>query len=117
MFARQTDTCTQQYLISANMSDRSTDANTGREILWLAEQRQDEMGISAMQWHGKLRLLMHDCVEQIGVLVSYLGGMHDLLANIHLPEALKDSQKGYVQPLSGHLIIPGSMEAAAHNAM
>lgn len=52
-------------------------------------------------------------VEQIGVLLSYLGGMHNLLANIHLPEALKDSQKGYVQPLPRHLIIPGCVEAAA----
>ena len=54
-------------------------------------------------------------VVQNGVLHSYLGGMHDLLANIHLPKALEDSQKGYVQPLSGHLIISGGVEAAAHN--
>ena len=54
-------------------------------------------------------------VEQIGVFCSHLGGMHDLLANIHLPEALKDSEKGYVQPLPGHLIIPGGVEAAAQN--
>ena len=60
---------------------------------------------------------MHDCIEQIGVLVSYLGGMHDLLANVHLPEALEDSEKGYVQPLSGHLIIPGGVEAVAHNTV
>jgi hypothetical protein len=33
-------------------------------------------------------------------LVSNLGGMHNLLANVHLPEALEDSEKGYVQPLS-----------------
>lgn len=76
-----------------------------------------------MQWHGKrllmhgMRLLMHGCVKQIGVLCSYLGGMHNLLANVHLPEALEDSQKGSVQPLSGHLIIPGGVEAAAHNTM
>lgn len=107
----------QQYLISANMSDRLTDAHTGQEILWVAEQHQDKAGINAKQWHGKLKFLMHDCVDQIGVLVSYLRGMHNLLADIHLPEALEDSQKGYVQPLSGHLIIPGGMEAAAHNAM
>jgi len=56
-------------------------------------------------------------VDQIGVLRSYLGGMYDLLANIHLSKALEDSQKGYVQPLSGHLIISGGVEAAAHNTI
>ena len=65
MFGRGTVTCTQQYLISANMSDRSNDANTGQEILGLAEQHQ-EVGISAMPLHTcKLRMLMHNCVNRL----------------------------------------------------
>lgn len=49
-------------------------------------------------------------------LFAYLGGVHNLLANVHLPEPLEDSQKGYVQALPGHLVIASRMEAAAHEA-
>lgn len=49
-------------------------------------------------------------------LFAYLRGVHNLLANVHLPEPLEDSQKGYVQALPGHLVIPSCMEAAAHEA-
>lgn len=40
---------------------------------------------------------------------SHLGRMHNLLANVHLPEPLEHSQESNVQSLPGDLVVPCSM--------
>lgn len=46
-------------------------------------------------------------------LCAYLGGMYNLLAYVHFPEALKHGQQGNVQPLPRDLIIASSMVPTA----
>ena len=41
--------------------------------------------------------------------------MHDLLADVHLPEALEEAQYGDVKPLPAVLAIPLCVCACVHN--
>ena len=42
-------------------------------------------------------------------LMIYLGGVHDLLAYVHLSESLEHSQESNVQSLPGDLVVSSSM--------
>ena len=60
-------------------------------------------------------ILQHSQGSNGSLPVTRLGGVHDLLADVHLPEALEEAQYGDVQPLPAVLAVPLCVRARVHH--